>query len=126
MPFWAARLGLGRVVALCHRSSSLYHISLTYSVRLFLRRQICDRTTLGKADYHPSFIVSLLSGIRAMVASFHGAEVAHAAGSSVSGNTTNTSLLDAAVAVASAADVLVVCIGIDLTIEHEGGDSPGR
>ena len=78
----------------------------------------------GKPDYHPSFTVSLLEGIQAMVNSLGGREVSYAAGSPVAGNSTDPEAppLDAALAVARTSDVLVVCVGIDQSIEHEGSD----
>ncbi len=76
----------------------------------------------GKRDYHPSFTVSVLDGIRSMVSTFGGAEVLYAQGSGTSGNTSEPELLEPAVQVASSVDILVVCVGIDASIEHEGTD----
>jgi len=75
----------------------------------------------GKLDYHPTFIVTLLAGIQTMVKSF-GGEVDFAPGSSVSNVTDHPQALEAAVEVASSSDVLIVCVGIDASIEHEGAD----
>ena len=74
----------------------------------------------GKPDYHPSFEITPLEGIRAMVSSFGGPEVAYAPGSAVSKQDPED--LEPALAVARGSDVLVVCVGIDATIEHESMD----
>ena len=78
----------------------------------------------GKQDYHPSFIVSILDGIRSMVSTFGkpDMEVRYAQGSALSGNISDPELLQPALQVAGSVDVLIVCVGIDSTIEHEGMD----
>lgn len=81
----------------------------------------------GKPDYHPNFVITPLQGITDMAKSLKLPPVRFAAGSSV----TNTSSdpegtpppsLAAAVAVAASSDVVVICVGIDASIEHEGTD----
>lgn len=76
----------------------------------------------GKSDYHPSFTVSVLDGIQSMVRAFGGAEVRYAQGSATSGNSSDPELLQPALQVAGSVDVLIVCVGIDSKIEHEGTD----
>lgn len=76
----------------------------------------------GKSDYHPSFTVSVLDGIKALTSTFGGPEVAYAQGSTISGNNSDPELLQPALQVAGSVDVLVACVGIDGKIEHEGTD----
>lgn len=71
----------------------------------------------GKADYHPSFSISILDGLRQLSLG----RVGFAAGSPVSGNTTHKEMAEAK-RLAAQADVTIVCVGIDATIEHEGTD----
>ena len=54
------------------------------------------------------------------MSSFGGPEVAYAPGSAVSKQDPED--LEPALAVARGSDVLVVCVGIDATIEHESMD----
>ena len=62
--------------------------------------------------------------IRAMVSSFGGPEVAYAPGSAVSKQDPED--LEPALAVARGSDVLVVCVGIDATIESSPGATKYR
>lgn len=73
----------------------------------------------GKPDYLSSFTITLLEGVEA-AAENAGATVTHAIGSGVTN--ANTTALHEAVAMASTADVVILSLGIDSSIEHEGSD----
>ena len=78
----------------------------------------------GKPDYHSSFTVSILEGVRRKAAALGGAaavSVAYAQGSGVSGDI-DPGAVEVAAQVAARADYTVVCVGIDASIEHEGED----
>ena len=73
----------------------------------------------GKPDYLSSFTITLLEGVEA-AAGETGATVTYTVGSGVT--EPNTTALHDAVAMAKLADVVILSLGIDSSIEHEGSD----
>jgi len=74
----------------------------------------------GKADYNPSSITTLLQGLLRRQAMGDAGKVEFARGSGVSGS--DRSGFKQAEALAAAADVVVLAVGIDSSIESEGHD----
>eukprot|EP00730_Choanoeca_flexa_P003912 TRINITY_DN11537_c2_g1_i9.p1 TRINITY_DN11537_c2_g1~~TRINITY_DN11537_c2_g1_i9.p1 ORF type:complete len:775 (+),score=154.17 TRINITY_DN11537_c2_g1_i9:331-2325(+) len=81
-----------------------------------------DILTGGKTDYYPPFWVNHLAGIQNYLANVNDEAQVLFADGCPSIDCKDTSGFNAATEIASLADVTLVYLGIDHTVEHEGGD----
>jgi pre-mRNA-splicing factor SYF2/beta-D-xylosidase 4 len=76
----------------------------------------------GKTDYSPSFTVTALAGIRSAIRRMNVSTIVDYSPGLSSAGSTNASLLPAAIALASASDLVIVVVGISGANEGEGHD----